>query len=57
MSQSSFFIRLRFLLSLVSPIVPFALNPRLMCDEDNQYDLSEERAKKWVAQLKEEGFM
>ena len=57
MSQSSFFIRLRFLLSLVSLIVPFALNPRLMCDEDNQYDLSEERAKKWVAQLKEEGFM
>jgi flavodoxin I len=29
----------------------------LMCDEDNQYDLSEERAKKWVAQLKSEGFM
>lgn len=28
----------------------------LMFDEDNQYDLSEERAKKWVAQLKEEGF-
>jgi flavodoxin I len=28
----------------------------LMCDEDNQYDLSEERAKKWVAQLKAEGF-
>merc|ERR1711971_502113 len=29
----------------------------LMCDEDNQYDMSEERAKAWVAQLKEEGFM
>mmetsp|Transcript_33705 Transcript_33705/g.47909 ORF Transcript_33705/g.47909 Transcript_33705/m.47909 type:complete len:204 (-) Transcript_33705:73-684(-) len=29
----------------------------LMCDEDNQYDLSEERAKTWIAQLKEEGFM
>lgn len=28
----------------------------LMCDEDNQYDLSEDRAKKWVAQLKAEGF-
>ena len=28
----------------------------LMCDEDNQYDLSEERAKQWVAQLKAEGF-
>ena len=28
----------------------------LMLDEDNQYDLSEERAKAWVAQLKEEGF-
>jgi len=28
----------------------------LMCDEDNQYDLSEERAQKWVAQLKDEGF-
>ena len=28
----------------------------LMCDEDNQYDLSEERSKNWVAQLKEEGF-
>lgn len=28
----------------------------LMCDEDNQYDLSEDRAKAWVAQLKEEGF-
>merc|ERR1719378_1581371 len=28
----------------------------LMCDEDNQYDLSEERAKAWVSQLKEEGF-
>lgn len=29
----------------------------LMCDEDNQYDLSEERAKNWVSQLKNEGFM
>jgi flavodoxin I len=29
----------------------------LMCDEDNQYDLSEDRVKAWVAQLKEEGFM
>eukprot|EP00581_Thalassiosira_minuscula_P008528 CAMPEP_0183702364 /NCGR_PEP_ID=MMETSP0737-20130205/486_1 /TAXON_ID=385413 /ORGANISM="Thalassiosira miniscula, Strain CCMP1093" /LENGTH=206 /DNA_ID=CAMNT_0025928961 /DNA_START=2512 /DNA_END=3132 /DNA_ORIENTATION=+ len=28
----------------------------LMCDEDNQYDLSEDRAKAWVAQLKDEGF-
>ena len=28
----------------------------LMCDEDNQYDLSEDRSKAWVAQLKEEGF-
>lgn len=29
----------------------------LMFDEDNQYDLSENRAKNWVAQLKKEGFM
>ena len=28
-----------------------------MFDEDNQYDLSEDRAKAWVAQLKSEGFM
>lgn len=28
----------------------------LMCDEDNQYDLSDDRAKAWVGQLKEEGF-
>ena len=28
----------------------------LMCDEDNQYDLSEDRAKAWVEQLKSEGF-
>ena len=28
----------------------------LMFDEDNQYDLSEDRAQKWVAQLKDEGF-
>lgn len=28
----------------------------LMCDEDNQYDMSEERAQAWVAQLKDEGF-
>ena len=28
----------------------------LMCDEDNQYDLSEDRAKAWVDQLKTEGF-
>jgi len=27
----------------------------LLCDEDNQYDLSEERAKAWVEQLKSEG--
>jgi flavodoxin I len=27
----------------------------LMCDEDNQYDLSEDRAKAWVDQLKGEG--
>lgn len=29
----------------------------LMFDEDNQYDLSESRAKNWIAQLKKEGFM
>merc|ERR1719232_2008013 len=29
----------------------------LMCDEDNQYDMSEERVAAWIAQLKEEGFM
>lgn len=29
----------------------------LMFDEDNQYDLSEDRAKVWVGQLKDEGFM
>ncbi|KAG7369494.1 flavodoxin [Nitzschia inconspicua] len=29
----------------------------LMCDEDNQYDLSEDRVKNWVSQLKKEGFM
>mmetsp|Transcript_6622 Transcript_6622/g.16291 ORF Transcript_6622/g.16291 Transcript_6622/m.16291 type:complete len:203 (-) Transcript_6622:221-829(-) len=29
----------------------------LMFDEDNQYDMSEERAASWVAQLKDEGFM
>jgi len=29
----------------------------MMCDEDNQYDMSEERATAWVAQLKDEGFM
>jgi hypothetical protein len=29
----------------------------LMCDEDNQYDMSDDRAKSWVAQLKDEGFM
>jgi len=28
----------------------------LVCDEDNQYDQSEDRAKAWVAQLKDEGF-
>jgi len=28
----------------------------LLCDEDNQYDMSEDRAKAWVEQLKEEGF-
>lgn len=28
----------------------------LMCDEDNQYDLSEDRAKAWIDQLKKEGF-
>ena len=28
----------------------------LMFDEDNQYDLSEDRAKAWVDQLKSEGF-
>lgn len=27
----------------------------LMCDEDNQYDMSEERANAWVEQLKGEG--
>jgi hypothetical protein len=29
----------------------------LMCDEDNQYDLSEGRAQAWIKQLKAEGFM
>ena len=29
----------------------------LMFDEDNQDDMSEDRAKAWVAQLKDEGFM
>jgi hypothetical protein len=28
----------------------------LMFDEDNQYDLSEQRASDWIAQLKAEGF-
>jgi len=28
----------------------------LMCDEDNQYDLSEDRSKSWIEQLKSEGF-
>ena len=28
----------------------------LMCDEDNEYDKSEERAQAWVEQLKGEGF-
>lgn len=28
----------------------------LMFDEDNEYDLSEDRAKNWISQLKEEGF-
>merc|ERR1712194_699893 len=28
----------------------------LMLDEDNQYDMSEDRVTAWVAQLKEEGF-
>lgn len=28
----------------------------LMCDEDNQYDMSEDRAKAWIAQLQGEGF-
>ncbi|EEC43635.1 flavodoxin [Phaeodactylum tricornutum CCAP 1055/1] len=28
----------------------------LMFDEDNQYELSEERAKAWIGQLKSEGF-
>merc|ERR1712183_719242 len=28
----------------------------LICDEDNQYDLSEGRANAWVSQLKGEGF-
>lgn len=28
----------------------------LMCDEDNHGEISPRRAKKWVAQLKEEGF-
>jgi len=27
-----------------------------MFDEDNQYDMSEDRAKAWVEQLKGEGF-
>merc|ERR1712176_649922 len=29
----------------------------LMCDEDNQYEMSADRANAWVAQLKDEGFM
>lgn len=29
----------------------------LLCDEDNQYDLSEDRAKAWVEQLKGEGVL
>merc|ERR1712028_259692 len=29
----------------------------LMMDEDNQYDMSEDRVTAWVAQLKDEGFM
>lgn len=28
----------------------------LMFDEDNQYDVSEDRAKNWISQLKDEGF-
>ena len=28
----------------------------LLCDEDNQYDMSEGRAQAWVEQLKGEGF-
>merc|ERR1711937_308464 len=28
----------------------------LMCDEDNQYDMSADRVTDWVKQLKEEGF-
>jgi len=28
----------------------------LMLDEDNQYDMSEDRVTAWIAQLKEEGF-
>ena len=28
----------------------------LLCDEDNEYDKSEERATAWVEQLKSEGF-
>ena len=28
----------------------------LICDEDNQYDMSEDRAQEWVDQLKSEGF-
>lgn len=29
----------------------------LMFDEDNQYNLSEDRANEWVVQLQSEGFM
>ena len=28
----------------------------LMCDEENQNDMSEDRVKAWVRQLKDEGF-
>ena len=28
----------------------------LMCDEENQNDMSEDRVKAWVGQLKDEGF-
>lgn len=44
-----------FHIALLDSLTIFAF--RLMLDEDNQYDLSQTRCTKWVAQLKKEGFM
>jgi hypothetical protein len=49
--------RLSSSLLLVKPAACLWFNCSLMCDEDNQYDLSEGRAKDWIMQLKTEGFM